>query len=241
MNNRNFKLLASRKFAVSHLRLLKFHLRSFCKHQWGLHKEKDIQEFKRVSNLSLSTLEEMWLDLDNKPVLPRCEPGFLKKKLNMDFKEHGCEFSSLLPDLKCNILNNIVNFSHKGFLSWFPCRSSPLGALGQCIYNSLRNQENLISNTSISIELEKCITQWFAKSMNLPDNLIEPQSGARVIDGISLSSSYSTLAAKARAIKSCKGISPHLFKYYSSEQAHYSLRKSANIAGSNTEIIPVIL
>lgn len=207
-------------------------------HIWGEDKDSDIDMFKKQANLIIDMLCDEFLKADEGTVLPKVKPNFLKSLINDEFNNYSESFDSIKNELETKILPNFTKIHHKGYLSWFPCMQSFPGMLGQQISHSFINPSCNYQLSSVIFELERKITNWFKRAYGLPDNFNQPTSTSIIYHGVSLSSIATSLAAKRKKLKEY----PHYikkFKYYSSDEAHYSIRKAANISGFQSEKIPI--
>lgn len=210
---------------------------------WGVNREKDIEQFRKNAYIVIDDIYDHLKTTNSKTVLPKCKPNFLKPLLKQkSFPDSPQSFNTVMNEVNSKILKNFTLFPHKGYLSWFPCHTSYPGMLGHLIDHGFENPSRSWDLNPSIFELEKKITDWFKKAYNLPNNFSKKESGAVIYHGVSLSSISSTLAAKRKKIKELN-ITNHetipKLRYYCSEQAHYSIRKAANIAGSSSVLIPV--
>lgn len=222
---------------------------------WGQDKIKDIQEFKKVSYQVIDDLVEHMKNTNNRTVLPKCKPNFLRPLLNQEkLSSKPTDVKSIQKEINEDILKNFTLFGHNGYLSWFPCMTSYPGILGHLINHSFENPSRSWETNSVIFELERKVANWFLHAYNLPSNFRQKNSGAVIYHGVSLSSISTTLAAKRKKLteiqnkntlnninndSSSNNILVNKFKYYCSEQAHYSVRKATNIAGGQSVLIPV--
>lgn len=207
---------------------------------WGQNRTTDIERFRALAKQNLKSIETQLTEIDTKTVLPACKPNFLRYLIDQKANSQPEDNEKTSFDLENILLKNFTLFSHRGYLSWFPCMTSYPGMLGQMLTYGFTGTQTDYNISIAPIQLEKVVTNWFKKAYNLPSNFSKTESGAVIYHGVSLSSIGSTLASKKRMLKLLPGSDEKKFKYYCSEMAHYSLRKAANIAGSKSEIIPVI-
>ena len=207
-------------------------------HIWGEDKQKDINQFRIKSKNLIEDLILNWKNCDNRPVLPKKVPNFLKKDLaDSVITNQPQSFDNTIDEVIKKVAYNIVSCSSEGYISWFPCMPGYVSQLGQFIAFSSENPSRNWELNSVTFEIESIVTKWFWEAYNLPPNFNSDKSGSVIYHGVSLSNISSALAAKNKKLK--QGFTK--LSYYCSEQAHYSVRKGINIAGSKATLLPVKL
>ena len=207
-------------------------------HIWAEDKQKDINEFKVKSKMIVEDLILNWKNCNNRSVLPRKVPNFLKKDLGDSVITNEPQlFDNTIDEVIKKVAYNIVSCSSEGYISWFPCMPGYVAQFGQFIAYNLENPSKNWELNAVTFEIESIVTKWFWEAYNLPQNFNSDKSGSVIYHGVSLSSISSTLAARNKKLK--QGFTK--LSYYCSEQGHYSVRKGINIAGSKATLIPVKL
>ena len=222
------KLLSNRKFNFSTTNL-----------KWGEDKEQDIKVFQEQAYIALDSICNHLLTSDCGTVLPKCKPNFLRHLIEKVPNKTPSNYDDIMNDLDNKLLSNFTKFTHNGYLSWFPCMTSYPGILGHLVGHGFSNPATSYQNSKVIFELEKKITDWFKEAYGLPDVFSQKESGALIFHGVSLTSISATLAAKRIALNKYPNDCSK-FRYYCSEQSHYSIKKAINIAGSKAVIIPII-
>ena len=210
---------------------------------WGEDRLEDIKRFQHESYKIVDLLCSQLLLTNEESVMPKEKPNFLRKCLQKEANSNSESFSLIRDDLKNNIVRGLTRFDHKGYLSWFPSMTSLPGIMGNMISNSFPTSGLNKSDNQLSYEFERYITEWFKNEMKLPHVYSKKNSGSLIYHGAGYANISSAMAAKRKAMKDHNAVENpsiiHKFRYYISEQAHYSMRKACNIAGSRCVIIPV--
>lgn len=207
-------------------------------HIWGVNKEADISEFKRLSEKITYQISDFHHNLTKQRVIPDVKPNFLKDKLSqLKAPRKGQSVDSILDECNNEILNYMTLWNHPGFLNWYPSMTSFPAMLGNLTTNVFQsNGDSWKFNASI-YETEKRIMNWLTDILNLPKNFRGKTSGGVVHYAAGECSVVAALVGKTYKSLSNPG-EEHKFVFYYSSQAHYSVKKGINIAGYDGREIP---
>lgn len=170
--------------------------------------------------------------IERHPVLPRLEPGDLKRRLPGRAPETGEPFEALLRDFDELIVPNTTHWNHPGFFGYFAITGSGPGILAEALAAALNVNAMLWKTGPAQTELEDVALGWLRDLLGLPDTF----------DGtINDTASSSTLYALAAAREAARlGIREHgmagrrdlpMLRIYKSEEAHSSVDKAALTLG----------
>jgi aromatic-L-amino-acid decarboxylase len=165
------------------------------------------------------------------PVLSRSRPGDLLRALPADPPEEGegagGGWDRILADLDRLILPGVTHWQAPGFFAYFPCNASGPAILGELLSAGLGIQGMVWATSPAATELETRMLEWLARLLGLP-----PAFEGCIQGTASESTLVALLAARHRAGKGD-------LVAYASEEAHSSVQKAANIAGTELRLVPV--
>jgi aromatic-L-amino-acid/L-tryptophan decarboxylase len=159
------------------------------------------------------------------PVQARVAPGDVRASLPDAPPEQGEPFEALLRDLDELILPGITHWNHPRFFAWFAISGSEPGILAELLIAALNVNGMTWLASPAATELETTVLDWLAQLLGLP----------RTWHGhIEDTASTATLAAlgAARAVRPGGVV-------YGSEQANFSVEKSARILGLEYRTVAV--
>lgn len=198
----------------------------------------NLKEFETNAYKALNIISDH-LSSPRDRVIPDCKPNFLKAIIPKKPNKKGEAFDDILKEFESSILPYMTRIDSSGYVGWFPTQTAYHATSIQLISNYFLNPSTSYESNRPTFELEKIVTKWFRNAYGLPDNFKQPTSGAIVYHGVSLCAAASALAARRLKTKQFPYVSLDKFKYYCSTEAHYSLKKAANISGYISEFIPV--
>ncbi len=159
------------------------------------------------------------------PVAADVEPGAIRALLPEAAPETGESFADALRDLDEILLPGITHWNHPRFFAWFANTGSQPGVLAELLVAALNVNGMTWLSSPAATELELTVTDWLAQLLGLP----------RTWHGhIEDTASTSTVAALAAA----RGLRPGGV-VYASEQANFSVEKSARLVGLEYRAVEV--
>jgi len=166
------------------------------------------------------------------PVLPQVEPGWLKSNLPDAPPETGEDFEHVLRDLDRLILPSVTHWNHPNFHGLFSTSASSVGIFGEMLAAAFDMKAMLWRTSPASTELEDVTLYWLRQMMDLPDVF----EGV-IYDTASVSTMQAIAAARERAGVNVReqGMSGRsdlpLLTVYASEHVHSSIAKSVITLG----------
>ncbi|CAM9422706.1 unnamed protein product [Pylaiella littoralis] len=220
----------------------------------GWEGEADVSDWEPFRLLGRSMVEyiaDYYEGVESRPVRAKVEPGYLKKRLTQqDFPLSGESWGDIMADVESHIMPGITHWQHPRFFAWFPAHSSPPALLGDMLASMFNVIGFSWEASPASTELETLVLDQLGRAVGLPEAFLSAGDGGGVIQGsASEGTAVALLAARTRALKHMRSESPAgvsdsellaKMTLYTSDQAHSSVQKAANIAGlgSNLRVIP---
>ncbi|CAM9098095.1 unnamed protein product [Laminaria digitata] len=188
--------------------------------------------------------------IEARPVRALVEPGYLKKILKAsEFPSSGEKWTDIMADVESFVMPGVTHWQHPRFFAYFPAHSSPPAILGDMLASMFNVIGFSWEASPASTELEIVVLDQLARAVGLPDVFLSNGEGGGVIQGsASEGTLVGLLAARKRALKFMRRVSPGVSDHeliakmtiYTSDQAHSSVQKAANIAGlgGNVRLVP---
>jgi aromatic-L-amino-acid decarboxylase len=172
-------------------------------------------------------------NLRDYPVLPRLQPGDLRRLLPPAPPETAEPLDRILSDYKRLIEPNTTHWNHPGFMAYFAVTGSGPGILGELLAAALNINAMLWRTGPAATELEEHVCDWLRQMMGLP-----AEFHGHINDTASISSLLALAIARHRLdnydIRN-RGMAgrPDLptLVIYASDQAHSSIAKAALTLG----------
>lgn len=192
------------------------------------------EEFRRAAKDVADRVADYLRDLESHDVLPRIQPGDIRRRLPGAAPEGPEPLESILDDFTRLIEPNITHWQHPGFMAYFPSIASGPGILGEWLATGLNSNVMFWRNAPASTELEQTVVDWMRGMFGLPEGF-----DGMFTDTASISSLLSLVAARERLETSPGG---GRLRVYASTEAHMSVDKAAIVTGigrSGVRRIPV--
>jgi aromatic-L-amino-acid/L-tryptophan decarboxylase len=188
--------------------------------------------FRQAGHRTVDWVADYLARIESLPVLPRVQPGDIRRSLPVSPPEEGEPFEDLLLDLDRVVLRGVTHWNHPGFLAYFGITASGPGILGEMVAAAFNTNAMLWKTSPSTTELEQGVLDWLRGMIGLP----QPRFGL-----LTDTASTSTLVALAAARESVPGLearerglcapgTPRL-RLYTSEEAHSSVEKAAIVLG----------
>ncbi|CAM9771919.1 unnamed protein product, partial [Ectocarpus sp. 13 AM-2016] len=212
----------------------------------------DWEPFRLLGRSMVDYIADYYQGVESLPVRAIVEPGYLKKRLTQrEFPTKGEAWSDIMADVESHIMPGITHWQHPRFFAWYPAASSPPAILGDMLASMFNVIGFSWEASPASTELETVALDQLGRAVGLPEAFLSSGGGGGgVIQGsASEGTLVAVLAARTRALKHMRRQSPAgvsdsellaKMTLYTSDQAHSSVQKAANIAGlgSNLRLIP---
>lgn len=174
------------------------------------------------------------------PVLPRIEPGEVRRALQAAPPEVGEGMEEIFADYQSTIEPHVTHWNHPGFLAYFSITGSGPGVAAETLAAALNVNAMLWRTGPAAVEVEELACDWVRQMVGLPEAFR---------GHLNDTASTSTLVALAAARHELRGLPgadvrrrglagrsdlPPLV-VYASDQAHSSVDKAALVLGLGTE------
>jgi aromatic-L-amino-acid decarboxylase len=185
------------------------------------------EEFLRHGSDLLQWIASYLEDTRQYPVLAKCVPGELQRRLPAAGPLNGESMDAILADFKQLILPGITHWNHPCFHGYFSITSSAPGILGELLIAALDVNAMLWKSSPAATELEQVTVAWVLDWLGLP-----PAWFGMIVDSASSGALQAMVAARQRAEPESRAAGPsgRLIAYVS-EHTHSSLEKAAIAAG----------
>ena len=134
-------------------------------------------------------------DAERYPVLPRVEPGDVRRALPTEAPEQGELFETIIADFDRVLVPALTHWNHPGFFGYFAITASAPGVLAEFLAAALNQQAMLWRTSPAATELEEVSLGWLRSLMGLPDAF----EGV-IYDTASISTLHALAAAREAAV-----------------------------------------
>jgi aromatic-L-amino-acid/L-tryptophan decarboxylase len=190
------------------------------------------EEFRRYGHELIDWIADYFEHLEEFPVLPRAEPGWLKGQLPASPPEKGEDFGDVIKDIDKLILPAVTHWNHPNFHGLFSTSGSSVGIFGDMLASAFDMKAMLWRTSPVSTELEDVTLDWLRQLLGLPESF-----DGIIYDTASVSTMHAIAAARERAYLAIRddGMSGRtdlpLLCVYASEHVHSSIDKSVITLG----------
>ncbi|PPQ95321.1 hypothetical protein CVT26_008166 [Gymnopilus dilepis] len=127
----------------------------------------DIEQFRKAGYQAIDRICDYYYSLQNRDVVPRVEPGYLREHIPLQPPEEGEDFQVIADDYHKFILPGLTHWQHPSFFAYFPTASTFEGMLGDLYASSIPNPGfNWLSSPACT-ELENIVMDWSADLLGL--------------------------------------------------------------------------
>jgi len=194
-------------------------------------------DFRKTGYEFIDWINNYISNLESYPVLPKVQPGDIKKSLPSTPPEQSEDFDEIFSDLNNIIIPGVTHWNHPKFMAYFNSTSSSAGIFAELLSGAFNTNGMVWKSNPASTELEEVTLDWLRQMIGLPQEF-----WGIIYDLASSSTMHAIIAARENIEgysireKGFGGIKnmPRL-RLYSSEQAHSSIDKAAILAGVGIE------
>lgn len=189
-------------------------------------------QFRRHGYALVDWIADYLAHPDRYPVLPRVEPGDVRRALPAAAPEKGESFDAIIADFERLLVPALTHWSHPGFFAYFAISASAPGVLAEFLSAALNQQAMLWRTSPAATELEEVALGWLRELLGLPAAF----EGV-IYDTASISTLHGLAAARQAALPGVRreGLAgrPEIgrVRVYCSEQAHSSVDKAVILLG----------
>lgn len=186
-------------------------------------------EFRRYGKELIDWIADYWDEVEGLNVQPRVQPGETRAKLPPTAPELPEDFRHMIADLDRVVKPAMTHWQSPNWFAYFPANGSLPGILGELVSAGVGQQGMLWSTSPACTEVESHMADWLVDLMSLPQDWKTTGPGGGVIQGSASDATHTALVV-ARQL-AAKEHSLDDLVAYSSQQAHSSIEKGANVAG----------
>jgi len=185
------------------------------------------EEFRLLGHRVVDWVARYMERVDEFPVRSPVEPGAIAAMLPDEAPETPEGWDEILADLDHVIMPGVTHWQSPSFFAYFPCNASGASILGELVSAGLGVQGMLWSTSPACTELETVTLDWLARLIGLSESFRSstPNAGGVIQGTASEAALVAMIAARGRAA------SHDSLTAYTSDQAHSSILKAANIMG----------
>ncbi len=185
-------------------------------------------EFRQHGRAVIDWIADYWETVADQRIVPSIEPGAIRALLPDVAPEQSESFDAILEDLNRVVAPGLTHWQSPGWFAYFPANVSFPAVLGELVSAGLGQQGMLWQTSPATTEIESHVLDWLVDLMDLPQRWKTTESGGGVLQ-MSASDSTHTAIVVARSLHT--EVDPSRMVAYSSNQAHSSIEKGANVAG----------
>ena len=199
--------------------------------------EMDPEEFREAAKQVADRVADYLRDLDRRDVLPRIEPGDVRRQLASEPPGDPEPLERILDDYARLIEPNITHWQHPGFMAYFPSIASGAGILGEWLATGLNSNVMFWRNAPASTELEQTVVDWLRGMLGLPEGFdgmfTDTASVSSLLAMVAARHAVEGLDSREKGLAGRAGIGR--LRVYRSTEAHMSIDKAAIVAGVGTQ------
>ena len=192
----------------------------------------DSNDFRRHGHALVEWIADYLANAERYPVLPKVQPGDVRRMLPAEAPEHGEPFDATFQDFERVLVPALTHWNHPGFFGYFAITASAPGVLAEFLSAALNQQAMLWRTSPAATELEEVSLGWLRTLMGLPNDF----EGV-IYDTASISTLHALAAAREQAVPRVRelGMAGRLdvgpMRVYCSDQAHSSVDKAVLLLG----------
>lgn len=186
-------------------------------------------EYRRAAGRVVEWVARYLDRVDELPVLPDIEPGWLRARLPDRAPLEGEPIDDLLDDFERLVVPAVTHWNHPSFHGYFANTGSGPGVLAETLIAALNANAMVWRASPAGTELEEHVVAWLARMIGLPESF------EGVINDTASSSSLFALAAAREAhlpearVDGLAAAPPP--RVYTSAQSHSSIDKAVVTLG----------
>jgi aromatic-L-amino-acid decarboxylase len=203
----------------------------------------DLEEFRRRGYAAIDWIIEYRRRLEELPVRPAVDPGWVRSRLDRRLAEHPQPFETLLGDLDRTIVPASTHWQHPAFFGYFPANAGVHSLLGDLLSGGLGTQGMMWSTSPAMTELEQVLLDGFASALGLDPGFTFAAGGGGVIQDSASSAVLAVLLAALHRTSDgawrTSGVDGRERVYVSTE-THSAVAKAVRVAGLGERALRII-
>jgi aromatic-L-amino-acid/L-tryptophan decarboxylase len=189
--------------------------------------DMDPEAFRAAGHQVVDLIADYLASVEERPVLPRVEPGSLRRLFDPAPPEQPEPIEAILEDYRRLVEPNATHWQHPGFFAYFATTASGAGILGEMLTAGLGSNAMLWRTSPVATELEQLVVDWLRQALGLPDGfdgLLTDTASTSSLLGLAAAREAAGLHAAQRGVVG----NPRV---YASSQAHSSIEKACMTLG----------
>ncbi len=187
------------------------------------------EEFRTNGHAMIDWLADYMASVEQLPIQPAVKPGDIKGMIPVRAPEQPEPFAEILRDMDRIVMPGIAHWQSPGWFAYFPANASPPAILGELAAAGLGVQGMLWSTSPACTEVEMAMMDWLVDLLDLPQGWKSSGPGGGVIQMTASDSTHAALVVARRLAAERGSVADTVA--YTSQQAHSSIEKGANVAG----------
>ncbi|PPQ98397.1 hypothetical protein CVT24_004076 [Panaeolus cyanescens] len=202
----------------------------------------DIEQFRKAGYQAIDRICDYYYSLQNRPVVPQVEPGYLRKHITAtSLPEEGEDFQIIADDYQKFILPGLTHWQHPSFFAYFPTACTFEGMLGDLYASSATNPGfNWLASPACT-ELETIVIDWAADLLGLASEFKNDSGIGGGVFQTTASDSVLVVVAAARSLYLSRHPQAKIEELviYTTTQTHSVGAKAGIVYGIKVRAIPV--
>ncbi len=190
------------------------------------------EDFRKYGHQLVDWIADFFENIDDHPVSPTVNPGFLKNQLPKSPPVDGEKMDTILADVDRLIMPGMTHWNHPSFHAYFNSTASGPGILGELLATAFNSNCMLWQSCPSGTELEEVTVGWLRELLGLPE-----EYWGIIYGGASIGNMHAIAAARGltdidirEAGLGGRAGQPRL-RLYASRHVHSSIDKSALALG----------
>ncbi|KAM6495469.1 Pyridoxal phosphate-dependent transferase [Amanita muscaria] len=193
----------------------------------------DVEQFRKAGYQAIDRICDYYYSLQEQPVVPRVEPGYLRLLVPPGPPEKGEDFQIVADDYQKFILPGLTHWQHPSFFAFFPAGCTFEGMLADLYSTSVCNPGFNWSASPACTELEAIVMDWAAQLLSLSPAFFNSSGiGGGVIQSTASDSALAAIvAARFRYQRMHPGVKMEDLVIYTTTQTHSLGTKAGIVLG----------
>lgn len=192
-----------------------------------------LDDFQLGGERLLDWIKDYLSGIDDLPVSPPVNPGFLQELVPRQVPETGEPLDRILDDLDRVLMTGMNHWNHPRFFGYFNSSGSIPGILAELLTAAFNVNTMSWQSCPVGTELEELVLDWLRQMVGLPPEfrgvITEGGSLSNFLAIVSALDSLAELELRERGMAGRTDL-PKL-RLYASEDAHSSIDKAAIASG----------
>ncbi|KAF8220587.1 hypothetical protein L208DRAFT_747020 [Tricholoma matsutake] len=201
----------------------------------------DIEQFRKAGYQAIDRICDYYYSLQERPVVSKVEPGYLRKHLPASIPENGEEFQLIADDYERFIIPGLTHWQHPSFFGYFPAACTFEGMIADLYASSACNPGFNWSASPACTELEVLVMDWAAQLFGLSPAFLNASGvGGGVIQSTASDSALvAVVAARSIYLRDHPNTSMEDLVIYTTTQTHSLGLKAGLVLGLSVRALEV--